>query len=220
MYYPPDSSPAPACLRPPLLVSSGWFSSPPLLLSRPPSGRFFSTSSSASPSASPAPSSRPSQRPIPRPAPRSPPTPCPVRPRSPWYLSAVLGRLGSRNSPAQPRTTPWSSRPCSRRDARLGALAPQGHVVDAHIAARAFPGAAHGVLANPDGEPVTHARTNTAIPVARLLAGLRGADGCEGAVNGRYNGSLRTLYDGEETLLAGRGTGRPRWDQGRSKRRR
>ena len=111
MWYPPDSSPAPACLRPPLLVLSRRFSSPPFLLSRPPSGHFFSTNSSASHSASPAPSSV--RRPVPRPAPNRRPTACPVRPRSPRYLSAVLGRLGSRNSPAKPRTTPWSSRPCS-----------------------------------------------------------------------------------------------------------
>ena len=76
----------------------------------------------------------------------------------------------------------------------------QEHVVDAHIAARTFPGAALGVPAHSDDEPVTHARTNTAIPVARLLAGLRGADGREDAVNARYNGSLGTLDSGEETL--------------------
>ena len=96
---------------PPFFVSSIFVSSAPPLSSA--TDRFFSTSSSATPSASPAPSS--SRRPVPRPAPRSPPTPCPVRPRSPRYLSAVLGRLGSRNYPAQSRTTPWSSRPWSRR---------------------------------------------------------------------------------------------------------
>ena len=74
------------------------------------------------------------------------------------------------------------------------------------------------MLANPDGELVTHARTNTAIPVARLLADLRGANGREDAVKARTNVSTGTLDGGEETLLAGRGTGRPRWDQGRRKR--
>ena len=81
----------------------------------------------------------------------------------------------------------------------------QEHVGDAHIEACTFPGAAHGAPAHPDDEPVTHARTNAAIPVARLLAGLRGANGREDAVNERYDGSLGTLDGGEERLLAGLG---------------
>ena len=70
------------------------------------------------------------------------------------------------------------------------------------------------VLARPDGEPVARAGTDTALPVARLLAGLRGANGHEDALDARHNVSLGTLKGGQETRLADRGIGCPRWDRG------
>ena len=120
---------------------------------------------------------------------------------SPPY-SAAWAHATIRRNPAPP---PGRLAPGPGVVSRLRAVAPQDHVVDAHIAARTFPEAALAVPAQPDGEPVTHARTNTAIPVARLLAGLRGADGREDAVNARYDESLGTLDGGEERLLAGLG---------------
>ena len=120
---------------------------------------------------------------------------------SPPY-SAAWAHATLRRNPAPP---PGRLAPVPGVVARLGSLAPQEHVVNAHIEACIFLGAAHGVPAHPDDEPVTHARTNAAIPVARLLAGLRGADGREDAVNARYDESLGTLDGGEERLLAGLG---------------
>ena len=68
--------------------------------------------------------------------------------------------------------------------------------------AHTFPGAACGVPAHSDSEPIACPGTNAALPVARLLAGLRDTDGSGDAVDARYNGSIGTLEGGEETAAA------------------
>ena len=74
------------------------------------------------------------------------------------------------------------------------AFVPQEYAIDACVAAPAFPGACHGVPAHPNGEPPVRAGTDAALPVARLLAGLRN-DGRDGVVNAQHNGSLGTRRD-------------------------
>ena len=91
--------------------------------------------------------------------------------------------------------------------ARLGALTPREHMIDARVTARAFPGAARGVPAHPDGKPVARAGSDAALPVARLLAGLRNANGREDAVDAHHDGSLGTLEGRRRARLARRGVG-------------
>ena len=123
MCYPPDPLPAPACMSapsPPCFVLLAYLSStPPLsssigsLLESPP---LIGSSSMLV-------SSQLVCLQVPRQGhdalslvqPRAVCRPLVQFVHDPPYLSAVLGHLGARNSPAHLRTTPWSSRPCSRR---------------------------------------------------------------------------------------------------------
>ena len=72
------------------------------------------------------------------------------------------------------------------------AFTPQEHAIDACVAAPAFSGVSRRVPAHPDGVPVVRSGTNAALPVARLLAGLRGADRHDNAVDARHDGFLGT----------------------------
>ena len=74
-------------------------------------------------------------------------------------------------------------------------FAPQEDAIDACVAAPAFPGASRGVPPHPNSEPVVSAVTDTALPVARLLAGLHDANGRDDAVDSRHSGSLGTRRD-------------------------
>ena len=74
------------------------------------------------------------------------------------------------------------------------AFAPQEHAIDAYVTVPTFPGASRGVPVHPNGGPVVRAGTDAALPVARLLAGLRN-DGRDGVVNAQHNGSLGTWQD-------------------------
>ena len=75
-----------------------------------------------------------------------------------------------------------------------GAFAPQEHAIDACVTVPTFPGASRGVPAHPNGGPIVRAGTDAALPVARLLAGLRD-DGRDDVVDAQYNGSLGTRRD-------------------------
>ena len=100
---------------------------------------------------------------------------------------------------------------------RIGALAPKEPIVDAHVAARTFPGAARRVSAHPGSKPVTHAWIDAVLPVTHLLAGMRSVNRREDAVDARHDECLGTLKGSKETRLAGRER-RLHWDQGRIQR--
>ena len=72
------------------------------------------------------------------------------------------------------------------------AFTPQEHAVDACVAAPAFSGVFCGVPSQPDGVPVIRTGTNAALPGARLLAGLRRADGHNDAVDVQHDEFIGT----------------------------
>ena len=74
-------------------------------------------------------------------------------------------------------------------------FAPQEHAIDACVAVPTFSGAFRGVPAHPNSGPVVRSGTDAAHPVARLVAGLRDADGRDGVVNAQHNGSPGTRRD-------------------------
>ena len=86
--------------------------------------------------------------------------------------------------------------------ARLGALTPQGPVIDVGVTARPFPGDTHGFPVNLDGEPVVCGRPNATLPVAHILAGPHDDDRREEDDDARHDGSLGTLEGGQETDAA------------------
>ena len=75
------------------------------------------------------------------------------------------------------------------------AFVPQEHTINACVTVPTFPGASCGVPAHPNGGPVIRAGTDAVLSVARLLAGLRDADGRDNVVDERHHGTLGNRRD-------------------------
>ena len=118
-----------------------------------------------------------------------------------------------RRNPAPP---PGRLTPGPTVVSRLRAVATQDHVVDAHIAERTFPEATLTVPAQPDGEPVTHARTNTRprFPCPRTRASPCPRPRCRGSdpmpPRRAASPQVPALH------LVEREIGRPGWDRERA----
>ena len=118
------------------------------------------------------------------------------------YLPNILSCLGAHNSPTQPRITPRSSRPSSRRSRTPRCPRTPGTRRSPPKQLAEF---RHTRVV------IVRGRIDAALPAACLLTGLLS----DGRVHERqHDGSLGTLKGGEETRLVSRGIGRPRRDRG------